>query len=126
MSQFSSSSAVITRGVSRGLRRALFSAAAAVLLLAGVHAYSGEGQSAGGAPARPLKVLLLGEGDATHSTTALYTSLAPALARHGIQITHATSAAEVLTPQALGDYDIVLLYGSVAAITPAQEQALVG
>jgi len=52
MSKSSSSSAVITRGVGRGFRRA-------------------------------LKVLLLGEGDATHSTTALYTSLAPVLARKG-------------------------------------------
>jgi len=123
MSQFSSS---ITRRTLRLGRRVLFALAAAALLFAGVQASSGGGQATGGAAARPLKVLLLGEGDATHSTTALYTSLAPVFARHGIQITHATSAAEVLTPQALGDYDIVLLYGSVAAITPAQEEAVVG
>jgi len=130
MSQLSSLSAVITQGATRGLRRAFFVAAAAVLLFAGVQAYSGGGQAGaqpgGGAAPRPLKVLLLGEGDAAHSTTALYTSLAPVFARHGIQITHATSLADALTPQALGDYDIVLLYGGAAAITPAQEKALVG
>ena len=69
MSQSSSLSAV-THGAARGLRRALFASAAAVLLFAGVHAYSGDGQPAASAAARPLKVLLLGEGDATHSTTA--------------------------------------------------------
>ncbi|MEO7275943.1 MAG: PVC-type heme-binding CxxCH protein [Vicinamibacterales bacterium] len=122
----SSSPSVVTRGARRGARRALFAAAAALLLFVGVHASSGDGQSAASAAARPLKVLLLGEGDATHSTTALYTSLAPVFARHGIQITHANSAAEVLTPQALGDYDILLLYGTLATITPAQEKALVG
>ena len=126
MSQFSSPSGKMTRRTGQAVRRALFASAAAVLLLVGVHAYSGEGQSAGAVQARPLKVLLLGEGDATHSTTTLYTSLAPVFARHGIQITHATSLADVLTPQALGDYDIVLLYGTAATITPAQEKALVG
>ena len=125
MSQ-SSSLSVVTHGAARGLRRALFASAAAVLLFAGVHAYSGDTQPAASAAARPLKVLLLGEGDATHSTTALYTSLAPFFARHGIQITHATTAADALTPQVLGDYDILLLYGTLATITPAQEQALVG
>ena len=75
MSQSSSLSAV-THGAARGLRRALFASAAAVLLFAGVHAYSGDGQPAASAAARPLKVLLLGEGDEPHSTTALYTSLA--------------------------------------------------
>ena len=125
MSQ-SSSLSVVTHGAARGLRRALFASAAAVLLFAGVHAYSGDTQPAASAAARPLKVLLLGEGDATHSTTALYTSLAPFFARHGIQITHATTAADALTPQVLGDYDILLLYGTLSTITPAQEQALVG
>ncbi|HUR32170.1 MAG TPA: ThuA domain-containing protein, partial [Vicinamibacterales bacterium] len=94
-------------------------------MFVGVHASSGDGQSAPSAAARPLKVLLLGEGDATHSTTALYTSLAPVFARHGIQITHAANT-DVLTPQTLGDYDILMLYGTLATITPAQEKALLG
>ncbi len=78
MSQSSRSSSV-TRALPTRRSPRLFAAAAAVLLFAGVQAYTADGQQAASAAARPLKVLLLGEGDAHPSTTALYTALAPGL-----------------------------------------------
>ena len=109
MSQFSSS---ITRRTLRLGRRVLFALAAAALLFAGVQASSGGGQATGGGAARPLKVLLLGEGDATHSTTALFTSLAPVLARHGIQLTHvSTTGGGAHAARCWATTTVLLIYG---------------
>jgi uncharacterized protein len=110
----------------QGLRRAAFAAAAALMLLAGVRGYTADGQQSASNAPRPLKVLFLGDGDGTHQSADLFTALAPVLARHGIQLTHVSTPAEALTPQVLGDYDGLLVYGDHTTITPAEERALVG
>ena len=87
----------------RGARRALVIAGAAALLFAGVQASGGDGQAPAATAARPLKVLFLGDGDGTHQSAGLYTSLAPVFARHGIQLTHVPTPDAALTTQVLAD-----------------------
>jgi uncharacterized protein len=107
-------------------RRAIFCALAGAMLLAGARSYTAGGmQPAAATTARPIRILFLGDGDGTHQSTGLFTSLAPVLARHGIQLTHVSTPAEALNTQVLGDYDGLLLYGDHTAITPTQERMLV-
>src|SRR5689334_12304024 len=45
----------------------------------------------------PIHVLFLGQEQATHSASAIYQTLAPALARRGIQLTTALTPDDALT-----------------------------
>lgn len=84
--------------------------------------------------ARPIRVLLLGSEAApvqpqpatppAISSAAFYQSLAPALARRGIQLTHVATPGEALTAARLSHYDALMLYGAHDTITPAEEQSL--
>ncbi|MGH8637467.1 MAG: PVC-type heme-binding CxxCH protein, partial [Burkholderiales bacterium] len=75
--------------------------------------------------ARPVRVLLLGDGRAApHSSAAMYQQLAPALARRGIQLTHVLTPEEALTPAKLAHYDALMIYGNHPTVTPEQEKAL--
>ena len=116
------SSGVRSAGV---LRRAALGAAAVMMLLAGSQGFTAAGaRQASDSAARPLKLLFLGDEDGTHQSPGLFTSLAPVLARHGIQLTHVSSPATALSAPLLADYDALLIYGDHATITPAQEKAL--
>jgi putative membrane-bound dehydrogenase-like protein len=88
---------------------------------AAAQAQSSASSAATGAP---IRVLFLGQDQPTHSAAALYPALAPVLARRGIQLTPALTPDDALTPEKLGYYDALLIYGNHTAITPAQEKAL--
>jgi putative membrane-bound dehydrogenase-like protein len=106
-------------------RGAVFASFACILLLAGVRARTaGQAPSASADGARPLKLLFLGSDDGAHKSAVLFTAIAPSLARHGIQLTHVSSP-DALTPQVLGDYDALLVYGDQKQITPDAERAVV-
>jgi type 1 glutamine amidotransferase len=106
-------------------RGAVFASFACILLLAGVRARTaGQAPSASADGARPLKLLFLGSDDGAHKSAELFTAIAPSLARHGIQLTHVSSP-DALTPQVLGDYDALLVYGDQKQITPDAERAVV-
>ena len=72
---------------------------------------------------QPLKVLFLGQDQATHSAAGIYQSLGAPLARKGIQLTPVLSPA-ALTPERLRYYDAIIIYGNHTALAPEQEKAL--
>ncbi len=76
------------------------------------------------AAGRPLRVLFLGQDQATHPAAGLYQSIGAPLARKGIQLTAVLTPA-ALTADRLMYYDALLIYGNQTAITPEQEKALV-
>jgi len=80
--------------------------------------------ASGSGPARPLKILLLGQDQRHHNSHALYGVIAPPLARKGIQLTHVSTPAEALVPDTLANYDALMLYANHTKITPEQEKAL--
>ena len=73
---------------------------------------------------RPLKVLFLGQEQATHPAAGIYQSIGAALARKGIQLTAVLSPA-ALTAERLANYDALLIYGNHTTLAPDQEKALV-
>ena len=111
--------------------RRLGALAAASLLIAtagGVLVAERGGQQRPAAPviqARPLRILFLGSEAPPHASSAIYTAIAPVLARRGIQLTAALTPAEALDPQRLTDYDALLISGDHTTITPVQEKALI-
>jgi putative membrane-bound dehydrogenase-like protein len=76
---------------------------------------------------QPIRVLFLGQDETTpHDPVKMFPYLAAPLARRGIQLTYAATPAEALVPAKLQYYDALMIYGNHTALTPAQEQALVG
>jgi putative membrane-bound dehydrogenase-like protein len=73
---------------------------------------------------RPLKVLLLGQEQETHSAATFYQAIAPTLARNGIQLTPVLSPAALVADR-LKYYDALMIYGNHATLSPEQEKALV-
>ena len=72
---------------------------------------------------RPLKVLFLGQDQATHSAAGIYQSIGAPLARKGIQLTPVLSPA-ALTAERLRYYDAIIIYGNHTTLAPDQEKAL--
>ena len=77
-----------------------------------------------------LKVLFLGQDQATHSAAGIYQAIGAPLARKGIQLTPVLSPT-ALTPERLQYYDAIIIYGNPASTTserdrlaPAEEKAL--
>jgi putative membrane-bound dehydrogenase-like protein len=82
------------------------------------------GQPPSRVPPRPIQVLLLGDDREPHPSAALYSVLAPVLARRGIQVTRGLTPDTVLDAGRLAHYDAVMLYGDDASPGPEQAQAL--
>ncbi len=72
---------------------------------------------------QPLKVLFLGQDQATHSAAGIYQSIGAPLARKGIQLTPVLSPA-ALTAERLRYYDAIIIYGNHTALAADQEKAL--
>lgn len=96
--------------------------AAGCLYGAGVGGWSG--QPASRVQPRPIRVLLVGDDREPHSSAALYSALAPALARRGIQVTRVMTAQAALDAARLANYDAVLFYGDPVFTDPSQAAAL--
>ena len=79
-------------------------------------------QSAAAAAGRPLKVLFLGQDQATHPAAGIYQAIGAPLARKGIQLTPVLSPA-ALSAERLPFYDAILIYGNHTALAPDQEKA---
>jgi putative membrane-bound dehydrogenase-like protein len=80
-------------------------------------------QSAASAAGRPLKVLFLGQDQATHPAAGIYQAIGAPLARNGIQLTPVLSPA-ALSADRLPFYDAILIYGNHTTLAPDQEKAL--
>jgi putative membrane-bound dehydrogenase-like protein len=73
-------------------------------------------------PAKPLKVLFLGD-KGHHRPADRFRQLQPVLEKRGIELTY-TDQVEALNPQLLSRYDALVIYANTTKITPDQEKAL--
>jgi putative membrane-bound dehydrogenase-like protein len=73
-------------------------------------------------PAKPLKVLFLGD-NGHHRPAERFRQLQPVLEKRGIELTY-TDKAEVLNPKLLSRFDALIVYANSVKITPEQEKAL--
>jgi putative membrane-bound dehydrogenase-like protein len=72
----------------------------------------------------PIKVLFLGQEQAPHAASAMFPHIAPQLSRRGIQLTPVLNPEDALSPDRLGYYDALLIYGNHTTLSPAQEKML--
>ena len=73
-------------------------------------------------PARPIKILFLGD-NGHHRPVERFRDLQPVLAKRGIDLTY-TDKVETLNPKILAAYDGLLVYANITRIAPEQEKAL--
>ena len=73
--------------------------------------------------ARPLRVLFLGQDQAPHSSSAVFSSLASVLARRGIQLTYVATPAEAFATGTLTHYDALMVFGD-QSLTPEQRNVV--
>ncbi len=71
---------------------------------------------------RPIKILFLGD-EGHHQPLLRFRQLQPVLAGRGIDLSY-TDRVDSLNAGTLAGYDALLIYANIAAITPAQERAL--
>ena len=75
------------------------------------------GPAAGRVRRTTLKVLFLGQDQATHPAAGIYQAIGAPLARKGIQLTPVLSPA-ALTAERLRYYDALIIYGNHTTLTP--------
>jgi putative membrane-bound dehydrogenase-like protein len=73
-------------------------------------------------PARPIKILFLGD-NGHHRPVERFRQLQPVLAARNIDLTY-TDKPEALNPKALAGYDGIILYANTTHITPEEESSL--
>ena len=92
-----------------------------VLPIAGAAGLAQANPQGAASAGRPLKVLFLGQDQATHPAAGIYQAIGPPLARKGIQLTAVLSPA-ALTAERLGYYDALIIYGNPASLTPEKDR----
>jgi uncharacterized protein len=73
-------------------------------------------------PAKPIKVLFLGD-NGHHRPAERFRQFQPVLARRGIDLTY-TDKVGALNPETLNAYDGLIVYANTTKVTPEQEKAL--